>query len=136
MFDAWHEPVLLGKLGIGLGVIPTRIDEVGLFDITPAVTGFRANMVGEQITPFRVHLEVAVSIAGGADDMFQLASSTKTQPARQQFSLGVILRLALVWLALVAQFFDPIGDRIVVAVGDNFSRASDVSHKFSSLNSY
>src|SRR6188768_3774198 len=101
MFDAWHEPVLLGELRIGFGVIPTRIDEIGLFDITPTVTGLRANMIREQITPFRVHFEVTVSIAGGADNMFQFSSSTKAQPARQQFSLGVILRLALVRLALL-----------------------------------
>src|SRR5688500_6633461 len=107
MFDPRHETVLLGKLWIGLGVIPAWVDEVGLSDITPAVAGLRAYMVGEQVTPFRVHLEVAVGIAGGADDMFQFSSSTKAQPARQQFSLGVILRLALVRLAALAQFFDP-----------------------------
>src|SRR6266496_5984321 len=90
-------------------------------------------MVGEKITPLRVHFEVGISIAGRSHNALELASSTKAQPARQQSTFSIISRLALARLLFVTQLFDPIRDRIIVAVGDKFTHPSDVCHKSSSL---
>src|SRR6266545_3324839 len=104
-----------------------------LFDITPSVTGLGANMVGEKITPLRVHFEVGISIAGRSHNALELASSTKAQPARQESTFSVISRLALTRLLFVTKLFDPIGDRIIVAVRNSFTHPSDVCHNSSSF---
>jgi hypothetical protein len=97
------------------------------------MTGLGANMIGEKITPLRVHFEVGISIAGRSHNALKLASSTKAQPARQQSTFSIISRFALARLLFVTQLFDPLRDRIIVAVGDKFTHASDICHKSFSL---
>src|SRR5262249_21487362 len=115
-----------------LGMISSGPGGIGLLDIAPAVAGLGADMVGKKIAPLGIHLEMRVRIAGGPDDLIKLGTAPESEPLGHQLPLGVIFRLALLHLALLAQLFDPFRYWIVVAVGDRFAYAPDIGHKSSS----
>src|SRR5262245_3370836 len=131
MVAARHKPVFDFKLRVRQRVIATRVGGVGLLDITPAVAGFGANMVREQIAPFRIHFKVRIGITAGPHDPFQFAAATIAKPARQQFALGIVSGLALVRFTLLAQRLDPVGDGIVFAISNGFTHSTKIWHKTS-----
>src|SRR6266404_923149 len=128
VLDARGKAVLALKLGVGFGVITAWVDGVGLADITPAVTGLGAGMLGEKITPFAIHFEVRHGVTRRADRDFELVATAVCQPARQTLALLVVFGRPLDIVAAFAQCLDLRADRIVLAVGDLFSNSSDICH--------
>src|SRR5262245_8878484 len=128
VLESRRKTVLTLELRIGLRVIPTRIDGVGLANITPAVACLRSDMLGEKITPLGIHLEVRAGIASGANGGFQLVTAAMTEPAGQTLALLVVFGLALHRITLLAELFQLCADGIILAVGDFFSDAFDIRH--------
>src|SRR5262245_36722403 len=126
------ESIAAFEIQVRLGMISSGPGGIGLLDIAPPVAGLGADMVGKKIAPLGIHLEMRVRVAGGPDDLIKLCAAPESEPLGHQLPLGVIPRLALLHLALLAQLFDPFRYRIVVAVGDRFTYAPDVGHKSSS----
>src|SRR5262249_50426359 len=103
VLEAGEQAVLTLKLGIGSSVIAARVDGVGLPDITPAVAGLRADMLGEKIAPFGIHFEVGTSVASGADGGFQFVAAAMTEPAGEKLPLRGGFRLALYRVTVLAK---------------------------------
>ena len=76
-------------------MIPTRIECVGLPNVTPPVAGFRADMIGKQIAPLEIHIKVRIGVTGRTDDGFQLTPATVAKPSAQKLALVSILGLTL-----------------------------------------
>jgi hypothetical protein len=128
VLDAGNEAVSALELGVGLGMVAARVDGVGLPNITPSVTGFRADMLREKITLLRIHLEMGTGIAGGADGDFQFVAAAMTEPTGQKLPLRVVFGFALHGVALLTELLQLGADRVVLTVGYFFPNPSDIRH--------
>src|SRR6185437_11439421 len=125
VLDARSKAVLALKLRVGFGVIPGWVDGVGLADVTPAVAGFGAGVLGEKITPFAIHFEVRHGVTRRADSDFELVPAAVSEPAGQTFALLVVFGRSFDVVAAFAQCIDLGADRVIFAVSNFFSDASD-----------
>ena len=115
-------------------MVTGRIDGVRLLDVAPAVARLRANMIGQQEAPLKVHIEVGTGVTSDAHRVFQLVPPAVAEPATEQLTLGCVARLALLWVEALSQILDPRANGIVLRVTDRFAYAADIyHHRFSSF---